>query len=72
MLDESRRETEGKARGGEEGGTKSGGRQAQGGGRAKSFCEGLKMGTNTFFKSNMGTRTFFEAEKVATGTFFGL
>lgn len=35
MLDESRREREGKARG-EEGGTKSGGRQAQGGGRARS------------------------------------
>ena len=36
MLDESRREREGKVRGGEEGGTKSRGRQALGGGRAKS------------------------------------
>lgn len=36
MLDELRREREGKARGGEEGGTQSGGGQAQGGGRAKS------------------------------------
>lgn len=36
MLDRSKREREGKARGGEEGGTKSEGGQAQGGGRAKS------------------------------------
>lgn len=36
MLDESRREREGKARGREEGGTKTRGGQAQGGGRAKS------------------------------------
>lgn len=36
MLEEARREREGKARGGEEGGTKSWGGQALGGGRAKS------------------------------------
>lgn len=36
MLEEPRREGEGKARGGEEGGTKSWGGQALGGGRAKS------------------------------------
>jgi len=45
MLDESRREREGKARGGEEGGTKSGGRQAQGGGgrKAKSITSLLEQ-----------------------------